>query len=193
MPGGRIWVGLDLGGTKLMAVAFDEKFGLGFPLLADTDHAVAEAWDAIMASCKAYNPKAVIEGVTVQDMAKPGVEVIIGMSTDPQFGPVILFGLGGQLVEVFKDRALGLPPLNTTLARRMMERTKETLEVKDDAEWKIIQPLVQKVMDARMATFSGMGRGFFRTDTPLRAALSNSFAFGGSNAVLAFRAVAAQP
>jgi acetyltransferase len=43
---------------------------------------------------------------------------------DPQFGPVLLFGTGGQLVEVFKDRALGLPPLNATLARRMMERTK---------------------------------------------------------------------
>jgi acetyltransferase len=53
-----------------------------------------------------------------------GYEIILGSSLDPQFGPVILFGLGGQLVEVFKDRALGLPPLNTTLARRMMEKTK---------------------------------------------------------------------
>jgi acetyltransferase len=53
-----------------------------------------------------------------------GYELIIGSSIDPQFGPVLLFGMGGQLVEVFKDRALGLPPLNTTLARRMMERTK---------------------------------------------------------------------
>ena len=53
-----------------------------------------------------------------------GYEVILGSSIDPQFGPVLLFGMGGQLVEVFKDKALGLPPLNTTLARRMMERTK---------------------------------------------------------------------
>ena len=53
-----------------------------------------------------------------------GYELIIGSSLDPQFGPVLLFGTGGQLVEVFKDRALGLPPLNTTLARRMMEQTK---------------------------------------------------------------------
>src|SRR6202042_25203 len=44
--------------------------------------------------------------------------------SDAQFGPVLLFGTGGQLVEVFKDRALALPPLNTTLARRMMEQTK---------------------------------------------------------------------
>lgn len=64
-------------------------------------------------------------GVTVQPMVKlDGYELILGSSIDSQFGPVLLFGLGGQLVEVFKDRALGLPPLNTTLARRMMERTK---------------------------------------------------------------------
>jgi acetyltransferase len=65
------------------------------------------------------------DGVNVQKMEKlDGYELIFGSSVDPQFGPVILFGMGGTLVEVFKDRALGLPPLNTTLARRMMERTK---------------------------------------------------------------------
>jgi acetyltransferase len=64
-------------------------------------------------------------GVTVQPMAKiDGYELILGSSIDSQFGPVLLFGLGGQLVEVFKDRALGLPPLTTTLARRMMEQTR---------------------------------------------------------------------
>ena len=66
------------------------------------------------------------QGVTVQKMIKlgDGYELILGSSIDPQFGPVLLFGLGGQLVEIFKDRALGLPPLNTTLARRMMEQTR---------------------------------------------------------------------
>ncbi len=64
-------------------------------------------------------------GVTVQPMIDlEGYELIIGSSIDPQFGPVILFGLGGQLVEVFKDSALGLPPLNSTLARRVIERTR---------------------------------------------------------------------
>ena len=53
-----------------------------------------------------------------------GYELIVGSSIDPQFGPVLLFGSGGQLVEVIKDRALALPPLNTTLARRMMEHTR---------------------------------------------------------------------
>jgi acetyltransferase len=64
-------------------------------------------------------------GVTVQPMVKTsGYELIIGSSLDAQFGPVLLFGAGGQLVEVFQDRAIALPPLNTTLARRMMEQTK---------------------------------------------------------------------
>jgi acetyltransferase len=63
-------------------------------------------------------------GVTVQPMVTmDGYELIIGSSLDPQFGPVLLFGSGGQLVEVFQDRAIALPPLNTTLARRMMEQT----------------------------------------------------------------------
>ncbi|MCX7596806.1 MAG: bifunctional acetate--CoA ligase family protein/GNAT family N-acetyltransferase, partial [Fischerella sp.] len=64
-------------------------------------------------------------GVTVQPMVRldGGYELIVGSSLDPQFGPVLLFGTGGQLVEVFRDRAIALPPLNTTLARRMMEQT----------------------------------------------------------------------
>jgi acetyltransferase len=64
-------------------------------------------------------------GVTVQQMVKnSGYELIIGSSLDPQFGPILLFGTGGQLVEVFQDSSIALPPLNTTLARRMMEQTK---------------------------------------------------------------------
>ncbi|GAB4532288.1 MAG: bifunctional acetate--CoA ligase family protein/GNAT family N-acetyltransferase [Pleurocapsa sp.] len=64
-------------------------------------------------------------GVTVQPMINlDGYELIIGSSIDEQFGPVLLFGTGGQLVEVFKDRSLALPPLNTTLAKRMMEQTR---------------------------------------------------------------------
>ncbi|MBI3174972.1 MAG: bifunctional acetate--CoA ligase family protein/GNAT family N-acetyltransferase [Chloroflexi bacterium] len=87
--------------------------------------AVKKAYTAIQ---KSVTEKAGAEhflGVTVQPMAKlDGYELILGSSIDPQFGPVLLFGLGGQLVEVFKDRALGIPPLTTTLARRMMERTR---------------------------------------------------------------------
>jgi acetyltransferase len=68
-------------------------------------------------------PKAFL-GVTVQPMiSSDGYELILGSSIDSQFGPVLLFGAGGYFVEVFKDRALGLPPLNRTLARRLMEQT----------------------------------------------------------------------
>jgi acetyltransferase len=64
-------------------------------------------------------------GVTVEPMIKTeGYELILGSSIDPQFGPVLLFGSGGQLVEIIKDYALGLPPLNATLALRLMERTR---------------------------------------------------------------------
>ena len=64
-------------------------------------------------------------GVTVQPMIEhDGYELILGSSVDPQFGPVVLFGSGGQLVEVYRDHALALPPLNTTLAHRLMEQTR---------------------------------------------------------------------
>src|SRR4029077_12487940 len=64
-------------------------------------------------------------GVTVQPMVpQDGYELILGSSLDPQFGPVLLFGAGGQWAEVFQDRALALPPLTTPLARRMMEQTR---------------------------------------------------------------------
>ncbi|MEW6092710.1 MAG: bifunctional acetate--CoA ligase family protein/GNAT family N-acetyltransferase [Chloroflexota bacterium] len=87
--------------------------------------AVREAFEAIRDGVTAKASAADFLGVTVQPMVSlEGYELIIGSSIDPQFGPVVLFGMGGQLVEVFKDRSLGLPPLNTTLARRMIERTK---------------------------------------------------------------------
>ncbi|MBN1631575.1 MAG: acetate--CoA ligase family protein [Thermoleophilia bacterium] len=72
---------------------------------------VAEAYRAIMASCREKFPEADIEGVTVQNMAAPGLEVIIGMATDPQFGPVLMFGLGGVWVEVLKDVSFKIVPL----------------------------------------------------------------------------------
>ncbi len=97
----------------------------GVQLNLRTASAVRQAWKAIETSCAKKAGKEHFLGVTVQPMIKlDGYEIIIGSSMDPQFGPVLLFGTGGQLVEVFKDRALGLPPLNATLARRMMERTK---------------------------------------------------------------------
>jgi acetyltransferase len=87
--------------------------------------AVRRAWTTISSAVEKRAGKEHFLGVTVQPMIDlDGYELIIGSSPDAQFGPVLLFGTGGQLVEVFKDRALGLPPLNATLARRMMEQTK---------------------------------------------------------------------
>jgi acetyltransferase len=87
--------------------------------------AVREAVEGIRQKLGELGQAEAYHGVTVQPMAKlDGYELIVGSSLDVQFGPVLLFGAGGILVEVFQDRALGLPPLNTTLARRMMERTR---------------------------------------------------------------------
>lgn len=92
--------------------------------LRDAD-TVRKAYKYIESSVTEKVGKEHFLGVTVQPMVNlSGYEIIIGSSLDPQFGPVLLFGSGGQLVEVYKDRALGLPPLNATLARRMMEQTK---------------------------------------------------------------------
>jgi acetyltransferase len=87
--------------------------------------AVREAFREIESSVGEKAGPEHFAGVTVQPMILvDGYELIIGSSVDSQFGPVLLFGSGGQLVEVFRDRALSLPPLNTTLARRFMEQTK---------------------------------------------------------------------
>ena len=105
----------DVGGVKLD--------------LHDGD-AVARAFEAIRASVTERAGAEHFLGVTVQPMARLGggsdqvFELILGASIDRQFGPVLLFGTGGKLVEVFRDRALALPPLNRTLARHMMERTR---------------------------------------------------------------------
>jgi acetyltransferase len=87
---------------------------------------VRDAFEGIAAAVTRHASAADFQGVTVQPMVGLGgaYELIVGSSPDPQFGPVLLFGAGGTLVEVFRDRELALPPLTTTLARRMMERTR---------------------------------------------------------------------
>jgi acetyltransferase len=100
----------DVGGVKLNLV--DEA-------------AVAKAYSKIEASVREKAGATAFQGVTVQPMVRmEGYELILGSSVDPQFGPVVLFGSGGQLVEVYRDRALALPPLNSTLAERLLEQTK---------------------------------------------------------------------
>ncbi len=96
----------------------------GVILQIGSEAELREAFDNIMKNAKEYDPKAEILGVTVQPMIKKqGYEVILGSKTDTLFGPIVLFGMGGVGVELFKDVAIGLPPLNQTLARRIMEQT----------------------------------------------------------------------
>jgi acetyltransferase len=97
----------------------------GVALDINNEAELREAYERVMDQARQYRPDAEILGVTVQQMIKKhGYEVIIGAKTDPLFGPVILFGMGGVGVELFKDFSLGLPPLNQTLVRRIMEETK---------------------------------------------------------------------
>jgi acetyltransferase len=107
----------DVGGVRLNLQNGDE---------------VRDAFNAIQRNVTEKHSAADFQGVSVQPMIKldDGYELIVGSSLDPQFGPVLLFGTGGTLVEVFKDRALGLPPLTTTLARRMIEQTKISVALK---------------------------------------------------------------
>ncbi len=99
----------DVGGVKL---------GLESP------EAVEAAFREIADSVKQHEPKARIEGVAVQKMARPGIEVIIGMSKDPQFGPVLMFGLGGIFVEVLKDVSFRIVPLEERDATEMIDEIK---------------------------------------------------------------------
>ncbi len=111
---------------KLHSETITHKTDVGGVRLNLTDEAaVRAAYNAIAESVAKVAHGSDFLGVTVQRMVRTeGYELILGSSIDSQFGPVILFGGGGQLVEVYKDRAVALPPLTTTLARRMMERTK---------------------------------------------------------------------
>jgi len=111
---------------KLLSQTITHKTDVGGVQLnlLDVD-AVRKAYRTIESSVREKVGAGNFLGVTVQSMLKlEGYELIVGSSIDSQFGPVLLFGTGGQLVEVFKDRSLALPPLNTTLARRMMEQTR---------------------------------------------------------------------
>lgn len=88
------------------------------------DDAVAAAYDEIVAAVSAAQPGARVDGVSVQAMAEPGVEVIIGVSRDPQFGPLLMFGLGGVLVEVLGDVSFRVAPLTERDASEMVREIK---------------------------------------------------------------------
>jgi acetyltransferase len=97
----------------------------GVRLDLNTRDAVRRGFTELMNSARTAFPQAILDGVTIQAMiGKPDCELIIGAKTDPDFGPVILFGMGGVLAELLGDNAIALPPLNRLLASRLMEATR---------------------------------------------------------------------
>ena len=112
--------------VKLLSNTIAHKTDVdGVRLRLQTRDQVRDAFRAIRSAVTTKSGAEHFGGVTVQPMVRrDGYELILGSSIDNQFGPVILFGSGGVMVEVYGDRALALPPLNTTLAQRMMEQTK---------------------------------------------------------------------
>jgi len=96
----------------------------GVQLNINSAEAVEKAYDALLSAVKSSNPDARVDGVLVSKMASPGLEVIVGMNRDPQFGPVILFGLGGIMVEIFQDVSLRLLPLTSEDAITMIREIK---------------------------------------------------------------------
>ena len=97
----------------------------GVVLDIQCEDALRKDYKDMMKTVKEKIPNAKIQGVTIQKMIKnKGSELIIGSKKDPVFGSVLLFGMGGIYTELFKDKAIGFPPLNQVLAQRIIEQTK---------------------------------------------------------------------
>lgn len=159
-----------LASTREEAVSISE--GIGYPVVlkvssVDISHksdaggvkvnlgdgaAVETAYDEIMASCRAYAPDADIEGVSVQGMAAKGTEIIMGMIKDASFGPVVMFGLGGILVEVLKDVSFRIVPIEKADAIAMTgeiqgRKLLEGYRGQDPADIARLQDMLVKLSD----------------------------------------------
>jgi len=110
---------------KIVSPDIVHKSDVGGVILGLSDSAaVGKAYDEILVAAKARQPNSKIDGVSVQNMARPGVEVIIGMSKDSQFGPVLMFGIGGILVELLKDVSFRVAPIAQRDAFMMIREIK---------------------------------------------------------------------
>ena len=89
-----------------------------------TEKEIRKAFDEIISNARNFNPQADIRGVLAAPMADEGVEIIIGTKYDDQFGPVIMYGLGGIMVEILKDVAFRVLPITATDAKKMIQETK---------------------------------------------------------------------
>ncbi len=156
--------------TKVEAVAISKEIGFpvalkimspnvvhksdsgGVKLGVETGAGVEKAITEMRSSVKAAQPDAKIEGVSVQAMARKGVEVIIGMSKDPQFGPVLMFGLGGVLVELLKDVSFRIVPVRKVDAAEMIREIKgfpmlQGFRGSEPADLDALEDLIVKVSD----------------------------------------------
>lgn len=110
----------------------------------------SKAYSEIMLSIKQRYPSAIIHGLTVQKMAPPGIQVIVGMSKDPQFGPVLMFGLGGILVELLKDVSFRIVPVTKRDAAEMIREIKgypllEGYRGQEPANIDVLQDIIVRV------------------------------------------------
>ena len=140
---------------KILSPEISHKTDVGgVKLDINSETELRGAFEDIMTKVKEHKPDAHIQGVTVQQMVKKkGIEIILGAKTDSLFGPVIMFGRGGVDVEIYKDVAIGLLPLNQTLARRMMEETKVYQLLKG---YRNLPPANIKLLEEIIVRFSRM-------------------------------------
>lgn len=145
---------------KILSPDIVHKSDVGGVILnIETPFEVEKAAHAMLKRVEATYPDARIEGFTVQKMAqrRPGTqELIVGVATDPIFGPVILFGQGGVAVEIIADRAVALPPLNLNLAAELVQRTRVAALLREyrgrppanmDALYSVLIQVSQMVID----------------------------------------------
>jgi acyl-CoA synthetase (NDP forming) len=122
----------------------------GVKLDLKTSKQVEAAYEEILSAVKQKYPHAVIDGVSVQKMARPGTEVIVGMTKDAQFGPVLMFGLGGILVELLKDVSFRIVPFEREDAREMIREIKgypilEGFRGREPADVSILEEILLKI------------------------------------------------
>jgi acetyltransferase len=110
---------------KIVSAEITHKTDMdGVRLNVSSEQEVKKSYRQLLENAKAFAANATLDGILLEPMVNKKMELLIGMYKDPLFGPVILFGMGGVAVEIFKDRSLSLPPLNMALAKRLIQGTK---------------------------------------------------------------------
>jgi acyl-CoA synthetase (NDP forming) len=138
---------------KIVSTEITHKSDVGGVVVGLRDaKAVRKAYKEMLERVAEAAPGAKIDGVAIQSMAKQGTEIIVGSTADPQFGPVLMFGLGGVFVEVLKDVAFRVVPIEERDARQMVREIKglpilEGVRGQDPADLEAIEALLLRVSD----------------------------------------------